>query len=307
MSKVCAQCGGAAFASLDTFKHVWWQCRGCGTATREAKSNTPVDGPWLRVGLSLARLVAKRPAARAERLLRAGVATPPGRDELDWYYFSRPYEQSPWKSSDDELLSRLRQLGVSLQGRRVLSVSDGPGFLARRLSGEVATIIITETELAAVEAMRDRLGIEARQVDLASESLLRAGQGPFDCVLLRGSCIGFARDFGALTRDLASLVAPGGVVHAEWQSPSREECWRAMFDDFAPVGRFPRSVVVATFERAGFQCEGAGDFEVAGAPWHSGALGVVERYFSAKAVLSGSAFAATDPTRGHFALFRRLG
>lgn len=253
----CSVCGGEVFSELDTYKHTWRQCVACQTVVREGKAKSPLQGPLLDTALSAASFLFPGKARSARKTLAVDPGVHASPDEFYRYYaesVSLDYGQTKWKKYDDQFLARLAEMGVVLSKKRVLSISDGPGFIAKRIASEVESIVITEISPAAVEVMREKLGIDARVYDFNRHALSDVVNGQFDCVFLR-SCIDFCEDIGALARSLRAVVAPGGCVYFIAHAPSRGDCLQWMFDDYTSNRWYPPEVMVRVFEAAGFRSQ----------------------------------------------------
>lgn len=82
-----------------------------------------------------------------------------------------PYESTRFKALDDQFLKLLDSVGIDLTGKTILSISEGPGFIANRLNDIAREIVITEFNYRAVDAMRTELGITAYKYDFNEDKL----------------------------------------------------------------------------------------------------------------------------------------
>ena len=116
-----------------------------------------------------------------------------------------PYESTKWKIYDDQFLQLLDHVGINLTGKTVLSISEGPGFFAKRLADIAREIVITEINYKAVDAMRKELGIKAYKYDFNKDKLSDIFHNKkFDLIFMR-SCMAFCNDLESLAKELAKV------------------------------------------------------------------------------------------------------
>jgi len=123
----------------------------------------------------------------------------------------------------DALVAQLTARGRSLAGLRVLDFGCGTGVLTESLApacNEVVALDASPKMIAVLREKIDRSGwANVRAIDRTLEAALEAGEltAPFDVVVCSSVCA-FVDDYPGTARQLAALLAPGGVfVQFDWE------------------------------------------------------------------------------------------
>jgi SAM-dependent methyltransferase len=235
----CPICGSRHLARVNSYKHHCFVCNDCNNVSHEKK-----QGKYLLEWV-LPRAVFKRmlPPKAFLRLFhdRGDIGA------ADFYdvYANECRDISDRRRSEvDLLLDQLSLAGIDIDGKAVLDVSGGPGYVAAALAGRTTRFLVTEYSEKATRAMHDVLGIEAVPFDYATDRLDEIITGKFDLILLRSSII-FCPDLDALAGSLRRLLTPGGHVLVETIMPTLGEVfwWQQM------EYKFPRIYAQETIEK----------------------------------------------------------
>jgi SAM-dependent methyltransferase len=233
-AQVCPLCNSREHEKLDTYKQRWYLCLQCGNARRNIREPFPLDHEPARSLVNLATGLIREP--NRTRLRRRFVTTQ-GASEVDDAYALYAeacrlnYNETRWRKYDDEFLALLSEMSIDIAGKRVLSISDGPGFFAKRIADQCKEVVITEYNQVAVDGMRRELGINAVVYDFNTQKLSDVfGENRFDLIFLR-SCIAFCTDLPSLANELAKVLAPDGIAYVFFHRPTLGICLQWMMHD----------------------------------------------------------------------------
>ena len=250
----CPVCGSSHATSLLTYKHEWRFC-GCGNAHRHRRPRFPAE----RLPSLLQRVI----PGRARELLLVRPAVQEGGD-VEMYTYYREIAAlgsargTKWEGQLAALRAHLSRLGVELAGKAVLDLSGGPGFLVQELRDVAARAVVTEFHPAAVQAMRELLGVEATCFDFNRDRLSALFGAPFDVVLIRYA-INFCLDLPRLAGELRAISRPGAVVYVSYVPPTLGCCLRWQWDDYTYLALYTPETMARAFSGAGFTEVDRGD------------------------------------------------
>jgi SAM-dependent methyltransferase len=252
--KQCIICNGNSFETLGSYKHYWIKCLDCENVKRFRKSRYMLDFQPIKIILKIGTKLLGREAVLNELLPIHKILE----QEDKFYEFYTEscklvYEETKWKPMDDQFLNLLEQVGIPLAGKNILAVSEGPGFLAKRISKDVVKFIVTEINHGAVEAMKKYLGIEAYKYNFNEDKLSDIfPQDKFDLILLR-SCINFCNDLKALAKELTKIIKKNGVVYLTFHRPTLGGCLQWMHDEYTSNFWYHPETMLKTFADEGFR------------------------------------------------------
>jgi SAM-dependent methyltransferase len=249
-SDSCPSCARTSGIAVDSYKHRWWTCWHCGTTRRTRRRDTLFARA---VPVRLARRTL--PTRLADLLYPVEDVIADERHFYDYYAGASALEPSStkWAEQIETVTTRLREHGASFEGREVLDVSGGPGFLtAHFLAHGARRAVVTEFSRDAVAGMVRQLGVDAVEFDYQSNRLPDVVSGPFDVVVIDYS-INFCLDLAAFTTSLREVVRPGGYVYISWVHPTMGCFLRWQFDEYTYNALFTVEVMDAAFAKAGFR------------------------------------------------------
>ena len=143
----CAFCGNENdFESLITYKQLWHLCKHCRNARREMRGQLFWEKPLPNL---LFRALSPILCKLIPRLPRLLLHEDSGKNAELLYDFigtatEEYYAVSSIKTNDDNFLQLLESSGLDLRGKTVLTLSDGPGFFAKRIQPIVKRVLTTE-------------------------------------------------------------------------------------------------------------------------------------------------------------------
>ena len=157
-----------------------------------------------------------------------------------------------WAGQIESITSRLRDHDAGFEGREVLDISGGPGFMTAHFAEHGARrAVVTEVSQGAVDGMRRNLPIEVVKFDYQGDRLRDVVEGMFDLVVIDYS-INFCIDLAGFVRSLPEILRPGGFVYVSWIHPTLGCFLRWQFDECMYNVLFRPETVDTTFTTAGF-------------------------------------------------------
>jgi len=263
----CEICNGNSFEVLDTYKHLWVMCLDCKNVKRFRKSKYLLERQPLKTIFKITTKILtpftftlssglKKPIR--QMALDQFLPVMGNMEENEFYkYYSEscklPYESTKWKIYDDQFLQLLAQVGIDLTGKTILSISEGPGFFAKRLTNVAREIVITELDYKTVEIMRKELRVKAYKYDFNEDRLTDIFHNQkFDLIFMR-SCMAFCNDLESLARELAKSINKGGYVFTMFHAATIGGCLQWMHDEYTSNYWYNPETVLRIFRDAEFQ------------------------------------------------------
>ncbi len=254
--QVCQHCQGTSLEILDSYMNHWIQCNDCLNVFRRGKETFPLDDlikqPFYN---KLYKSLPKRLKKTVQPFLSS---THKFEDKSTWYdYYSKSLEQdykaTKWKKYDDEFLNFLETIDIDLQGKDILAISEGPGFIVNRLRNRVNSIALTEVSQHAADTMAHMLKVDSYAYDFNKDDIQQiVKHKKFDQIWLR-SCIAFCNDIDRLAGSLRKILKNESIVYIKFHAPSRLNCLHWMFNIVTTNVWYNPETIVRAFEKNGFE------------------------------------------------------
>lgn len=220
----CPICSSQHLTRLNTYKHFCYVCNDCNNAFHVKKEGRYFF-EWF-----LPRTIFRRvlPPKAFLRLFR-DQGDISAADFYDVYAEECRNISDERQSEVEQLLDQLSLAGIVIDGKAVLDISGGPGFVARQLKDRCARFVVTEFSSRATAAMADVMNIETIKFDYNSDRLGDLFPDRFDLILIRSSII-FCPNLDVFVASLGSVLADGGHVLIETIMPTLGEVywWQQM-------------------------------------------------------------------------------
>ena len=244
----CSFCGASDFEVLRTYKIDWHLCKQCHNADRENRGDIFWERPFPNLLFRLGLPIAKRIFSRISEMLLKNTSL-----AYDSYgdITEERYVSGGWKKDDDDFFQFLSECKIFLDGKSVLTISDGPGFFAARVK-TAKRVLTTEFEWLSVMGMRDR-GIEVIKFDLNTDDLEEVcDYDKFDYVFFR-SGIEFAIDIPEFLESLSSVMHEKSIGIISTHHPTQGVALEFMYDDYMLWHLLNPETVSHLLSEAGFE------------------------------------------------------
>jgi 2-polyprenyl-3-methyl-5-hydroxy-6-metoxy-1,4-benzoquinol methylase len=243
---VCPICNSRYLTRVNSYKHHCYVCNDCNNVFHVKK-----EGKYL-LEWFLPRWFFKRlmPPKAFLRLFRDNGDISAA-DFYDVYADECRNVSEVRESEVDLLLDQLSLARIELEGKSVLDISGGPGFVAKQLNHKCARFVVTEFSEKATRAMRDVLGVETVKFDYATDQLENVFADKFDLVLIRSSII-FCPKLDEFVASLSSILNPNGHVLVETIMPTLGDVlwWQQMEYKFPII--YSQETIEKYFYKHGF-------------------------------------------------------
>lgn len=224
----CPVCDYVLGIMFTTYKHRWICCKRCRNISRVRRPRYPLGR------LSYVLLSRLLPDSALEML----YPSPEIREvESRFYeYYSdvsaSNFDTSKWRGVYENLVRHFNDnLDYNFADKRLLDVSGGPGFIAKKLTDDGAQVVVTEFSARSVAGMKRNLDLDAVTFDYNNDVLDDKVEGKFDVVLIMAS-INFCRDIRAFVQSIRRVCAPEAIIYVTFTEPSLGTCLRWQFDEY---------------------------------------------------------------------------
>lgn len=228
MERVCKVCGSKNNVKINTYKHYWNRCNDCESIERETKSDYFFE-----------KLI---PLSLAPKLPGYFCALLSGKyyDKEKLFVSYNHYGETSaikdakgtiWEGETSIIRSRLTKFGIDINGKNILDISGGPGFVANDLNKSANYVLLTEYSSIAVEGMKKNHTVDIKKYDYNTDQIGDITSEKFDLIMIRFS-INFCLNVDQFLKDLYKILKPSGVIYIEHVEPNKGCMLRWQFDDY---------------------------------------------------------------------------
>ena len=245
-SENCSVCNSARTTVLNTYKHYAIVCDDCQCVTHIKKSKYIIE-------FFIPRGVAKR-ILPAKAFLR--LYSDKGDFKADAFYDSSAFDSTDtttWRASEVlQVKDQLSLAGISVENKKILDISGGPGYVGSYLKQNGANVVVTEFSISTVEMMRDIHGLQSVTFDYTTEDISAKLDDKFDLVMIRSSII-FCPNLDLLVEQLRKILNPSGTIFVESILPSYGEIfwWQQLEYKFPKI--YSQETIEKIFYKHGFK------------------------------------------------------
>lgn len=240
----CRYCGGANISIVNMYKDKWLCCHECGIAQSHHKEKyffSFLPASLIKFWPKLKRLVPDSAIISEGSKVYDSMAT----DE----HVQNHIKQRFVERFVDEVVKRH---DIDLAGKRVLDISGGNGYFAKRLADLGASVILTEYNMNSVNYARKHFNIRAERYDLNSDLLSELFQSEkFDIVLMRWSVM-FCLDLPRFLVDIKKIMPTDGMVIVQSILPTLGTMLKYQWHDYNLLVLYPLTRLTDNFRDQGF-------------------------------------------------------
>lgn len=242
----CKICSSDRLTILNTYKHYAVVCGDCNCVFHVKKSNYLFE-----------YLIPRKWALKilpAKAFLR--LFSDKGDFRPEDFYNAKAFDSTDttsWRVSEVMQVSdQLALAGIDIDGKKILDISGGPGYVGEFLKQHGADVIVTEYSNSTVQMMRDVRGLKAETFDYNKDNLQSKFPEKFDLIMMRSSII-FCADLDALIEQIKSIIKPSGIVFLESILPSYGEIfwWQQLEYKFPYI--YSQETIEKKFFKNGFK------------------------------------------------------
>ncbi|GAA5262957.1 methyltransferase domain-containing protein [Methanocalculus sp. MC3] len=162
-------------------------------------------------------------------------------------------DRGKWNLEFDTLHSRLNNdMGISLNGKRLLDISGEPGFFGFDAKAIAKTVVVTAFADEVACVIQDKLDLKSYKYNFNEDSLINIfDDKSFDFIFVR-SAIGFCEDIKVFFEECYRLLSKDGCIYISFSPASRAVCARWMFDDYTYLRQYTKDYMLRIAQSAGF-------------------------------------------------------
>lgn len=234
---ICRICNSKeSFYKINSYKHYWYLCEGCRNIFSIKKKK---KDSFLKIFLInfLSKITNQK---RIKKLLLFESI-----DGDRFYEYSNkrfvttgnyiPVKNvdNKWKKYDQEFIKYLEENNIDLTSKKILSISDEPGFIVDHLTKftQIENITLTAYESVTANEMADKLRCKVKKFDLNKDRLSEISTEKYDLIFFR-STLNFNLDFISLFREIEKISKKNTKIIFNFHSPTIASCLMWMFDDY---------------------------------------------------------------------------
>ena len=250
MKKSCIICyEESEFEKINTYKYSWYYCKLCKNIFSEKKDKVFFEKPILKkIIIALSKI--KKISRIKKHFLRNEIS---GSDFYDYTDSINNKKNNKWDTYDNQFLKYLKDNEIDLTNKSILSISDEPGFIVKKIKNDSNSILLTALDQKTTDLMKKELNVETITYDFNKDQLFEKTEKKFDVIIYR-SCINFAYDIKKIVEEISIISNQNAVIIFNFHTPTLSSCLMWMFDDYTISSFFNKKYVKNIFEKKNFSC-----------------------------------------------------
>jgi|TARA_B100002003_G_C14029269_1_gene496191 ubiquinone/menaquinone biosynthesis C-methylase UbiE len=234
---------------INSYKHHWLSCNDCGNIFRKRKKRYIVPCILHR---SIASIVLPKRALNKLYPMEDVI----NNEERFYDHYSEDsklkIETTKWEGETHTNIATLKRYGINLEGKNILDISGGPGFVALELEEIAKKVVVTEYSEVSVNAMKKNLGVNAVKFDYQNDIISNIFKDKFDIVFINFS-INFCIDLKSFINDLTNILSKNSIVYVSFVPPTLGCCIRWQHDEYTYNVLYHPETMGRLFSEEGFQ------------------------------------------------------
>ncbi len=228
--KICNEL--SSFEKINTYKHYWFFCKKCKNIYSENKKKKNSKLKIFFTNL-LYRVTKQK---RLKELLLYNQTDNSNVYRLQYEKILSNSEKvipNKWDNYDDIFIDYLKRHEISLNSKKILSISDEPGLIVNKLKKftSIENITLTALEYEIADLMSAKLNCKVKKFDLNKDKLSQIVNEKFDLIFFR-STLNFNYDFESLFREVDKISNKNAKIYLSIHTPTTASCLMWMFDDY---------------------------------------------------------------------------
>ena len=224
------------FSKIDTYKHIWHFCHECKSMFSKKKIKNDS-----KIKINLVNYLSK--ITNQKRIKKLLLFESIDGDIFYEYsnkrfattgnYIPDKNKDNKWKKYDQDFIKYLQENNVDLNSKKILSISDEPGFIVDDFIKftSIENIMLTAYENVTANEMANKLGCKVKKFDLNKDKLSDISTDKYDLIFFR-STLNFNLDFISLFSEIEKISKKDTKIIFNFHSPTISSCLMWMFDDY---------------------------------------------------------------------------
>jgi len=243
--KICYVCASDDLVKINTYKHYAYVCSDCNCVSHEKKDKYFLE--YIFPAKLFKKWLPEKAFLRLfhdDNSFAASSFYDVFADECENISDARKAEMS-------QLLDQFDKVNIDLNGKAVLDISGGPGYIGNELNKMANEVVVTEYSEKASSAMANKFGIKTKKFDYNSDDISSLFSKDFDLILVRSSII-FCKDLDQFVFSLSKILKEDGIVLIETILPTLGEIfwWQQLEYKFPLI--YSQETIEKVFFKNGF-------------------------------------------------------
>ena len=247
--KYCIYCNSNNTFEIDSLKHYWTYCLNCKNQKSFQKNKETIFNT-----LSLFFLILDKFFKTTLQNMLCYYKTSPS----DQYYYYKDviknhrYEDTKWFSYDSEFILFLKNNLIDLQDKKVISISEEPGFFYKLIKDKCRKVLFTALNNSVTEIMIQQIGVDTITYDANKDDISKLVNDYFDIILIR-SVIGHIDDLEKFINQIKKIAHKDTVVVLTFHTPNLQAGIIFGYDDYTFGCFYDSKFVQKLFEKENFK------------------------------------------------------
>ena len=223
----CIICNKINFLeSINSYKHFWYYCRSCKNIFSLKKFKN--DNYMFSLFIKFLSLLFKK-----EQLNKLLLSTNSKGEDFYSYYkkILKDDKKDKWDNHDKKFNKYLRKNKINLNNKKILSISDEPGYLSILLKKYTKKITFSALNKDVAEIMSKKFNIKTKKYNFNKDKLSDTFKTKYDLIFFR-STINFNVNFENIIKEISKISKKNTICIFNFHSVSISSCLMWMFDDY---------------------------------------------------------------------------
>jgi len=233
--KICKE--DTSCLSINTYKHTLFFCKNCKNIYSKKKLNKDS-----KLKIFLVNLISK--ITNQNRIKKLLLNSNISDNEFYNYTSNFPSEggshfpikdniNNKWEEYDKNFIEYLKEKKIDLNSKKILSISDEPGIIVKKLEKftSIKKITLTGFDKETSRVMSKKLNCRVEKFDLNKDRLSNVINDKYDLIFFR-STLNFNLDFDLLLSEIKKVSNEDVSIIFNFHAPTTASCLMWMFDDY---------------------------------------------------------------------------
>jgi SAM-dependent methyltransferase len=247
--KYCIYCNSNNTFQINSLKHYWTYCLNCKNQKSFPKKKKTIFNKFEYFFLILDKFF----KTTLQNMLCYYKTSP-----SDQYYYykdvikNHKYEDTKWFSYDSEFINFLKNNLIDLQDKKVISISEEPGFFYKLIKDKCRKVLFTALNNSVTEIMIQQIGVDTITYDANKDDISKLVNDSFDIILIR-AVLGHIDDLEKFINQIKKIAHKDSVIILSFHTPSKQTPIIFGYDDYTINCLWDSQFVQNLFKKENFE------------------------------------------------------
>ena len=247
--KICKKI--TSFEKINSYKYYWYYCLSCKNIFSKKKDKVFFENFFLRRLINIISKITNI-SRLTKLLLRNNISGP---EFYDYELALNNKSYNKWDDYDYKFLDYLKKNNINLKNKNIISISDEPGFIGKKLKKYTNNILFTALNQNTAKLMNEKIGIKTVKYDLNEDYIYNITDQKYDVIIYR-SCLNFAFNFEKILEEISLISNSNSIVILNnIHTPTISSCLMWMFDDYTLLTLINGEYLKNFFKKKNFICK----------------------------------------------------